>query len=156
MSLVEKRSKEAAEAKKSEMRDWNQSSKSQKTVASMIVDKNSNTTTGSTSNGKKASSEPSKVTPEEAETTKADLDEETRLANLSKLAAKKKKGPAPFTPKSPKMNKTPKAACGRIVMDCMRGRSGPMFFTLRHASRVSFFTLRSLTEKGAELRPLVS
>jgi len=109
LSLVEKRSKEAAEAKKSEMRDWNQSSKSQKTVASMIVDKNSNTTTGSTSNGKKASSEPSKVTPEEAETTKADLDEETRLANLSKLAAKKKKGPAPFTPKSPKMNKTPKA-----------------------------------------------
>lgn len=49
------------------------------------------------------------MTPEEAETTKADLDEETRLANLSKLAAKKKKGPAPFTPKSPKMNKTPKA-----------------------------------------------
>lgn len=109
LSLVEKRSKEAAEAKKSEMRDWKMSSKSQKTVASMIVDKNSNTTTGSTSNGKKASSEPSKVTPEEAETTKADLDEETRLANLSKLAAKKKKGPAPFTPKSPKMNKTPKA-----------------------------------------------
>jgi len=105
LSLVEKRSKEAAEAKKSEMRDWKMSSKSQKTVASMIVDKNSNTT----SNGKKASSEPSKVTPEEAETTKADLDEETRLANLSKLAAKKKKGPAPFTPKSPKMNKTPKA-----------------------------------------------
>merc|ERR1711884_224281 len=105
LSLVEKRSKEAAEAKKSEMRDWKMSSKSQKTVASMVVDKNSNTT----SNGKKASSEPSKVTPEEAETTKADLDEETRLANLSKLAAKKKKGPAPFTPKSPKMNKTPKA-----------------------------------------------
>merc|ERR1712029_588563 len=90
LSLVEKRSKEAAEAKKSEMRDWTMSSKSQKTVASMIVDKNSNTTTGSKSNGKKASSEPSKVTPEEAETTKADLDEETRLANLSKLAAKKK------------------------------------------------------------------
>merc|ERR1719222_986953 len=71
----------------------------------MIVDKNSNTTT---SNGKKASTEPSKVTPEEAETT-VELDEETRLANLSKLAAKKKKGPAPFTPKSPKTNKTPKA-----------------------------------------------
>lgn len=113
LSLVEKRSKEAAEAKKSEMRDWNQSSKSQKTVASMIVDKNSNTTT---SNGKKASTEPSKVTLEEAETT-VELDEETRLANLSKLGAKKKKGPAPFTPKSPKTNKTPKAGKAKTKWD---------------------------------------
>ena len=53
LTLVEKRSKEAAEAKKSEMRSFDQSSKSQKTVASMIVDKNSNTTANS-SGGKKA------------------------------------------------------------------------------------------------------
>ena len=53
LTLVEKRSKEAHEAKKSEMRSFDQSSKSQKTVASMIVDKNSNTTANSTG-GKKA------------------------------------------------------------------------------------------------------
>ena len=106
LSLVEKRSKEAAEAKKSEMRDWNQSSKSQKTVASMIVDKNSNTTSNSS---KKSSAESSKGTEPDnvGKDASEELDEETRLANLKKLG-EKKKGPAPFKPKSPK-NKTPKA-----------------------------------------------
>jgi len=106
LSLVEKRSKEVAEAKKSEMRDWNQSSKSQKTVASMIVDKNSNTTSNSS---KKSSAESSKGTEPDnvGKDASEELDEETRLANLKKLG-EKKKGPAPFKPKSPK-NKTPKA-----------------------------------------------
>jgi len=106
LSLVEKRSKEAAEAKKSEMRDWTKSSKSQKTVASMIVDKNSNTTSNSS---KKSSAESSKGTEPDnvGKDASEELDEETRLANLKKLG-EKKKGPAPFKPKSPK-NKTPKA-----------------------------------------------
>jgi len=106
LSLVEKRSKEAAEAKKSEMRDWTKSSKSQKTVASMIVDKNSNTTSNSS---KKSSAESSKGTEPDnvGKDASEELDEDTRLANLKKLG-EKKKGPAPFKPKSPK-NKTPKA-----------------------------------------------
>jgi len=114
LSLVEKRSKEAAEAKKSEMRDWNQSSKSQKTVASMIVDKNSNTT--STSSSSNNSKKPSAAVAESSNAvSEGELDEETRLANLKKL--EKKKGPGPYKAKSPKPNKTPKAGKVKTTWD---------------------------------------
>ena len=114
LALVEKRSKEAAEAKKSEMRSFDQSSKSQKTVASMIVDKNSNTTGGNNAGSvKKVANEP-KI--DQPEANSVELDEETRLANLSKLGAKKK-GPAPYKAKSPKTNKTPKAGKVKTIWD---------------------------------------
>ena len=54
-----------------------------------------------------------------AEVKKAEtveLDEETRLANLSKLGAKKK-GPAPYKAKSPKSNKTPKTGKANTTWD---------------------------------------
>jgi hypothetical protein len=58
-----------------------QSQKSQKTVASMVIDKNSNTTSAPT---KKDVAEDLPSHQEE------EVDEETRLANLTRLAAKKK------------------------------------------------------------------
>merc|ERR1719222_511084 len=117
----------------------------------MIVDKNSNTTT---SNGKKASTEPSKVTPEEAETA-VELDEETRLANLSKLAAKKKKGPAPFTPKSPKMNKTPKAGKVKTKWDpfTFNGK-GPDAATEQDLQFHQYVPNTDVIGNSADLRPM--
>lgn len=113
LSLVEHKAKATQEAKKSEMRTFDQSQKSQKTVASMIVDKNSNTTTTS---AKKASAQVD--LPPEQQIDSDELDEETLMANRNKLMAKKK-GPAPFKPKvkSPKADKTPKAGKIKTTWD---------------------------------------
>merc|ERR1712156_1368960 len=102
LDLVEKKSKEVQASK--EMRSFEQSEKSTKTVASMIIDKNSNTTTSS----KKSTTQPSEPA-ENIPSGDEPLDEETLLANRQKLMSKKK-GPAPFKPKvkSPKPEKAPK------------------------------------------------
>ena len=104
---VENKTKLEKEAKLSEgPRSYEQSGKSKKTVNSLIIDKNSNSTNSvapKTAETKTATatSDEAKETPSEKE-----LDEATRLANLSKLA--KKKGPAPYKAKSPKTEKVPK------------------------------------------------
>merc|ERR1719225_2121526 len=83
---------------------YEMSEKSTKTVASMIIDKNSNTTTST----EKSTTQPIEPT-ENIPSGNEPLDEETLLANRQKLMSKKK-GPAPFKPKvkSPKPEKASK------------------------------------------------
>lgn len=102
LDLVEKKSKEIQASK--QMKTFEESEKSTKTVASMIIDKNSNTTTST----KKSTAQPIEST-ENIPSGDEPLDEETLLANRQKLMSKKK-GPAPFKPKvkSPKPEKAPK------------------------------------------------
>jgi len=102
LDLVEKKSKEIQASK--QMKTYEMSEKSTKTVASMIIDKNSNTTTST----KKSTAQPIEST-ENIPSGDEPLDEETLLANRQKLMSKKK-GPAPFKPKvkSPKPEKAPK------------------------------------------------
>jgi len=102
LDLVEKKSKEIQASK--QMKTYEVSEKSTKTVASMIIDKNSNTTTST----KKSTAQPIEST-ENIPSGDEPLDEETLLANRQKLMSKKK-GPAPFKPKvkSPKPEKAPK------------------------------------------------
>jgi len=102
LDLVEKKSKEIQASK--QMKTFEVSEKSTKTVASMIIDKNSNTTTST----KKSTAQPIEST-ENIPSGDEPLDEETLLANRQKLMSKKK-GPAPFKPKvkSPKPEKAPK------------------------------------------------
>jgi len=102
LDLVEKKSKEIQASK--QMKTYEKSEKSTKTVASMIIDKNSNTTTST----KKSTAQPIEST-ENIPSGDEPLDEETLLANRQKLMSKKK-GPAPFKPKvkSPKPEKAPK------------------------------------------------
>merc|ERR1712156_834801 len=102
LDLVEKKSKEIQASK--QMKTFEESEKSTKTVASMIIDKNSNTTTST----KKSTTQPIEST-ENILSGDEPLDEETILANRQKLMSKKK-GPAPFKPKvkSPKPEKAPK------------------------------------------------
>jgi len=102
LDLVEKKSKEIQASK--QMKSYVESDKSTKTVASMIIDKNSNTTTST----KKSTAQPIEST-ENIPSGDEPLDEETLLANRQKLMSKKK-GPAPFKPKvkSPKPEKAPK------------------------------------------------
>jgi len=112
-----------------------QSVKSQKTVASLIVDNNSNTTAAAAAI-KKTSSRPA-VEEQEVFPDKDDngeLSEEARLANLNKLAKKKRKKkhtphsflsyfstlisvPAPFKAKSPKVDKAPKKGKSKTTWD---------------------------------------
>lgn len=94
LESCEMESKVKETAKKSEMRSFEQSAKSQKTVASMIVDKNSNNNT-------------SKAAPVVIN-KEPELDEETRLANLNKLMSKGKKVSAVQKVKSPKSDKSKK------------------------------------------------
>jgi len=88
------------------MMTFEESDKSKKTVSSMIIDKNSNSTTSS----KKA---PVKETEPNDQVSNVEdtLDEKTRLENLMKIAQKKPKGTGPgkFQPKikSPKTEKAP-------------------------------------------------
>jgi len=102
LDLVEKKSKEIQASK--QMKTFEMSEKSTKTVASMIIDKNSNTTTST----KKSTTQPIEST-ENIPSRDEPLDEETLLANRQKFMSKKK-GPAPFKPKvkSPKPEKAPK------------------------------------------------
>ena len=106
---VENKTKLEKEAKLSEgPRSYEQSSKSKKTVNSLIIDKNSNNTNNTNSVAPKAEPKATIATSDEAKESPSEkeLDEATRLANLSKLA--KKKGPAPYKAKSPKTEKVPK------------------------------------------------
>merc|ERR1711893_344229 len=106
---VENKTKLEKEAKLSEgPRSYEQSSKSKKTVNSLIIDKNSNNTNNTNSVAPKAEPKATIATSDEAKESPSEkeLDEATRLANLSKLA--KKKGPAPYKAKSPKTDKVPK------------------------------------------------
>jgi len=95
LDLVERKSKEEKDSKK--MGTFIDSAKSQKTVASMIIDKNSNTTTSTKKSDTKSS---------ESTDVEKPLDEQTIADNLAKLAMKGKKGPGGYKPKP----KTPKAA----------------------------------------------
>ena len=104
---VENKTKLEKEAKLSEgPRSYEQSSKSKKTVNSLIIDKNSNNNTNSVA--PKAESKAMIATNEEVKESPSEkeLDEATILANRNKLA--KKKGPAPYKAKSPKTEKVPK------------------------------------------------
>jgi len=107
LKSVENKSKEAQEAKKSVMRTYVESDKSQRTIASMIIDKNSNNASSTTAHS--SIKEEAILPKEESKTSVYDgLDEETLKANRAKMA-NKMKGPAPYKPKekikSPKPDK---------------------------------------------------
>jgi len=101
-ALVEKKCKEIQDSK--QMGTFKESAKSSKTVASMIIDKNSNATTTST---KKSTAQEIKTDDKAADGDDA-LDEETIRINRERMAAGKKKVPGPYKPKTPKAVKSPK------------------------------------------------
>jgi len=100
VDLVEKKAKEIQGSKK--MGSFENSEKSKKTVASMIIDKNSNTTTST----KKSTSQPIESDEKNPSLDEQPLDKKTIEENLQKLA-NRQKGPAPFKAKvkSPKPEK---------------------------------------------------
>merc|ERR1740129_547242 len=87
-----------------QMGTFKESAKSSKTVASMIIYKNSNATTTST---KKSTAQEIKTDDKAADGDDA-LDEETIRINRERMAAGKKKVPGPYKPKTPKAVKSPK------------------------------------------------
>ena len=97
-ATVEKNCKQKQNSK--QMGTFQESAKSSKTVASMIIDKNSNVTNTST----KKSTAPKNVKQADGET----LDEETIRINRERMASRKKKVPAPYKPKTLKVVKSPK------------------------------------------------
>jgi len=100
VDLVEKKTKEIQGSKK--MGSFENSEKSKKTVASMIIDKNSNTTTST----KKSTTQPIESDEKITSLDEQTLDKKTIEENLQKLA-NRQKGPAPFKAKvkSPKPEK---------------------------------------------------
>jgi len=124
LALVERKSKAEAEASK-EMKTFEMSGKSMKTVKSMIIDKNSNSTTSSKKPPVKET-EPN----DQVSNVEDTLDEKTRLENLMKIAQKKPKGTGPgkFKPKvkSPKPEKAPnKGKIGTTWDGTMFNGKGP-------------------------------
>ncbi len=82
----------------------------------MVVDKNSNNTNNSNNSRNTSNNKKVIEAPPSPKAGNDDLDEETRLANLNKLAAKKK-GPAPYKAKSPKAPKEPKKGKEKTTWD---------------------------------------
>ena len=100
LDLVKKNCQQKQKSK--QMGTFQESAKSSKTVASMIIDKNSNVTKTST---KKSSVEENKNDSKQGNDD-AKLDEETIRINRERMAAGKKKVPAPYKPKTLKVVKS--------------------------------------------------
>jgi len=144
VDLVEKKTKEIQGSKK--MGSFEDSEKSKKTVASMIIDKNCNTTTST----KKSTTQPIESDEKIPSLDEPALDKKTIEENLQKLA-NRQKGPAPFKAKikSPKPEKPNKKGKEKTKWDpyMFNDGKGPSEQEARELER----TVKPTTENGKTL-----